>query len=181
MQSVVSEWDAADTQWKGTLWEPDSGVWETTTDNAMPAMFGNVRRQECTSEHEETILLHTIRGPGVDQVQLRHGSSYDGTTCGTFGGPSVAQGGLVHRCEWGQDITNIGRAKFQTVKEFGKKRKMEGHVTEVHEPLSSASEISMYNDSFIFEKFGALIPQTQPSCRRSTTRVSSTVSTSLLS
>ena len=81
----------------------------------------------------------------------------------------------------GQDITNIVRAKFQTVEEFGKKRKMEGHVTEVHEPLASASEISMYNDSFIFEKFGALILQTQPSCRRSTTRVSSTVSTSLLS
>ena len=32
----------------------------------------------------------------------------------------------------GQDILGFGRAKFQTVDEFGNTRKMEGHVTEVH-------------------------------------------------
>ena len=56
-----------------------------------------------------------------------------------------------------QDIPNFCRAKFQTVNEFNNKRKMEGHVTEVHKPLASACEISKYHDAFIFEEFGALI------------------------
>ena len=41
-----------------------------------------------------------------------------------------------------QETPNFGRAKCQTVDEFGNKRKMEGHVTEAHKPIASASEIT---------------------------------------
>ena len=53
----------------------------------------------------------------------------------------------------GQGIPNFGRAKFQTVDEFGNKCKMEGPVTEAREPPSSASKC---HDAFIFEEFAEL-------------------------
>ena len=58
--------------------------------------------------------------------------------------------------------------------EFGNGRKVEEHVTSVHKPLASASEISKYHDAFIFEESGAFFPDTAKS-RNSMTRVPSTV------
>ena len=79
----------------------------------------------------------------------------------------------------GHDIPNFGRAKFQTVDEVGNKRKMEGHGTDVHTPLASASEISKYQDAFIFEEFGALSPR-HSRVAEGLRRVSSIVSASWL-
>ena len=96
------------------------------------------------------------KGPGVDQVQCRHGSSYDSPTCvEAFSLRKVSAFTVAN----GQDIPNFDRAKFQTVDEFGNKRKMEGHVTGVHKPLASAREISKYHDAFFFEELGTLIPR----------------------
>ena len=68
----------------------------------------------------------------------------------------------------GQESPNFGRAKFQTVEEYGNRREVEGHVT-------SSSDISKYHDAFIFEEFGAFIPKHGLVSKGPVTRVSSTV------
>ena len=55
-----------------------------------------------------------------------------------------------------------GRAKSQTVGEFGNNRRSEGQLSEVHKPLASAGEISKYHNAFMFEEFGALTPRHSP-------------------
>ena len=109
--------------------------------------------------------------------------NYD-TGAGATALPVALAGGLpLHRVEEfvvanGQDIPNFGRAKLQTMDEFGNKHKIEGHITEMHKPLASASEISKHHDAFIFEELRSTDSSTQSSCRRSTTRVSSIVQAS---
>ena len=77
------QWETRDSQWREPQWERDSEVWETTTDSAQPSMFGTLDVNAVLERTWETILLRAQQGPEVDQVQLRHGSSYDSPTCGT--------------------------------------------------------------------------------------------------
>ena len=122
----------ADSQCHETQRDPDSEVWETTTDSAQLAMFGTLDVNSVLGNTENPILLRPIHRSGVDQFIVANNL----------------------------DIPNFCRAKLQAVSELNNKRKMEGDVTEVHKPLASACEISKYHDTFIFEEFGALIPDT---------------------
>ena len=75
-------------------------IGETATDNSTPETCGTRDISSILKKQrvEETIPLLTKRWPGVDQVQLRHGSSHS-TSCETFRRPSIAQGGRAQGCE----------------------------------------------------------------------------------
>ena len=79
----------------------------------------------------------------------------------------------------GQDIPNFGCAKFQTLDELGKRRKLEGHVTDIHKPLGSTREISMYTTRSSTKSSARSFQSTVS--RRFATRVSSIVRASWLS
>ena len=149
------------------------------TDSAQPAMFGTM---DVNSVFENTdtpsnCLQHKRQGC------IRF--DYDTGAATTALPVELAEGLPLHNVvefivAKGQNIRNFGRAKFQTADEFGNKRKMEGHATDVHKPLASAGEIGKYTDAFKFDEFWCSHSKTQPSCRRPTTRVPSIVSASWL-
>ena len=60
----------------------------------------------------------------------------------------------------GQEIPNFGRAKCETVDEFGNECKMEDMSTEVHKPFDTEIHNNKYCDAFIVEEFGASFPGT---------------------
>ena len=77
----------------------------------------------------------------------------------------VVQGGRVHRGDWSTHPQLFGRAKLETVDELGNKRKIDGHATEVHKPLASASGKNMkYHDAFVFEEFGDQVGEVYNNC-----------------
>ena len=155
MQSIESE------TWSVKPWKEDV-QWETAVGRLRQTLHG----LRCVERSTSILCLGTRRNhPIMCNTRTRSGSSSITTW------EQLRQAYLwnllkAFRCtKWVSSslrmfrIPNLGRAKFQTVDEFGNKRKMEGLVTEVHRPLASASEISDYHDAFIFEEFGALIPR----------------------
>ena len=155
MQSFESE------TWSVKPWKEDV-QWETAVGRLRQTVHG----LRCVERSTSILCLGTRRNhPIMCNTRTRSGSSSITTW------EQLRQAYLwnllkVFRCtKWVSSslrmvrIPNFGRANFQTVDEFGNKRKMEGLVTEVHRPLASASEISTYHDAFIVEKLGALIPR----------------------
>ena len=80
------------------------------------------------------------------------------------------------RLRMAKKILNIGRAKVQTVDDFGSQRTIDGQVTEIRKTLASVVEESKHN-----EEFGTTHPETQSSCKSTTTRVTLTVSAAMSS
>ena len=173
------QWQLQILRSRSPQWEPDSEVWETTTDSAQPMMFGTLDVKSVVRNTEKTFVQYK----GQEWINF----NYDTRTATAAPLVELAEGLPLHKVGAfivanGQDIPNFGRAKFSDSRRGWQQAQDGRNVTEVHKPVESESEISKYHDAFIFEEVGALVhSQTQPSCRRPTTRVSSIVSASWLS
>ena len=76
---------------------------------------------------------------------------------------------LVSRGEFivasGQGLPDYGRVKLSTQDEHGADRRITGSVTDVHQPLGSAGELSGAHDGFLWNDGGCLITKWSPIAR----------------
>ena len=123
-----------------------------------PVVFGTLDLDSVVGNTEKTSCSVQYDGQEYSRFNYGTGAASTALPVGLAAGFPLRKVVRVHRCER-SDNPNFGRAKFQTVDEFGNSRKVDGHVTEVHTPRRSESEVSKYHDAFILEEFGALIPR----------------------
>ena len=141
-------------------WEPTNAEhWEIATDNSTPEIFGTLDISSSHGNGESKKPVKSVQHDGPEWIKCNNDTGTATTPLGELaeGLPLRKVVGLI--VATGQDIPNFARTKFQIVNEFGNTRKMEGHVTDVHKPLASASGISKYHDASIFQEFGAPIPR----------------------